>query len=212
MCGLGPSEIVNLSSITASSCKYLLACNLWRLETEMGKNVQTSIIWQPAQCDGPFSSSPTLFIHTFLSIGHLFVDLNREDKSVGILLQSPQCHIFDRVWADSLVILCIFSQQICWNIFALHPSLSSARRRCWWLGYNNDGEGGEGEGQAELGGDGGHMLLCTGWERERGDANTTLILSGLLSLIPGVGEDTGDALIRPLPGSINNCVWKGRYE
>ena len=53
---------------------------------------------------------------------------------------------------------------------------------------------------------------CVQAGTERGDANTTLILSGLLSLIPGAGEDTGDALIRPLPGSINNCVWKGRYE
>ena len=100
----------------------------------------------------------------------------------------------------SLVILCIFSQQICWNIFAPHPCshlpgvdglvITMRRRR-----------GGGGSSREPGGRPRSHVAL---YRLEGRDANTTLILSALLSL--RAGEDTdADALIRSPPGSI---IWK----
>ena len=112
----------------------------------------------------------------FLSIWHLFVDLNRVDKSVGIPLQSPQCHIFDRVWASdslSLVILCIFSQQICWDIFAPHPCshLPGVDGLVITMRWRR---GGGGSSRVPGGRLRSHVAL---YRLEGRDANTTLILS-----------------------------------
>ena len=115
-CGLGRrrSEIVNLSSIMASTCKYLANSQSLTFWKQRWGKMNKPVIWQSVQYNRSFIS----FIHAS-SFCH-----SDNYKLTWPYVRGQIPLIFDHVWADSLVILCIFSQQICWNIFALHPSLS----------------------------------------------------------------------------------------
>ena len=130
--------------------------NLWRLETEMGKNEQTSnLTVGPIQQILHFFHS--CFFFTILTTSISWPDPMYGDKFHCWALNVRYLTVSERTLSRNIVY--IFAANLL--KYFRSTSLSLICPRCWWLGYNNDTEGGEGEGQAAPGGDWGHMLL---WE------------------------------------------------